>query len=164
MFLRTIALRIFLITVLMPAFNQIEAQSTGQIPPFKMLMSDGKFFSATDIPKDKAVILIYFAPDCEHCQALMNEFFKNIDSFKTVQIILVTFKPLQDLFAFERLYQTYKYENMKVGTEGNTYFLRRFLKIDSTPFTALYNKEGQLVYSYKKETPVNDLINRVKQL
>jgi hypothetical protein len=68
------------------------------------------------------------------------------------------------LFAFERLYQTYKYENMKVGTEGNTYFLRRFLKIDSTPFTALYNKEGQLVYSYKKETPVNDLINRVKQL
>jgi thiol-disulfide isomerase/thioredoxin len=165
MFLKTIASRICVsIIFLVAAFNKLEAQSDGQIPPFKMLMSDGKFFSATNLSKNKPVVLIYFAPDCEHCQVLMNEFFKNIDAFKTVQIVLVTFKPVQDLIAFEKLYETKKYENIKAGTEGNTYFLRRFFKLDNTPFTALYNKEGNLVCSYRKETPVEDLINRVKQL
>jgi thiol-disulfide isomerase/thioredoxin len=156
--------KIFLALVLLTSFNEIEAQTTDHIPPFKMLMSDGKFFSANDIQKNKPVVLIYFAPDCEHCQTLMNEFFKSIDAFKAMQVILVTFKPLQELSAFERLYETYKYENIKTGTEGNTFFLRKFLKIDNTPFTALYNKDGKLIYSYRKETPITDLIDRVKQL
>lgn len=164
MHFKTIASKIFFLFLLLTVFNTTEAQTAGQIPPFKMLMSDGKFFSAMDIQKNRPVVLIYFAPDCEHCQALMNEFFKNIDAFKTTQVILVTFKPLSELSAFERLYETFKYENIKAGTEGNTFFLRKFLKIDNTPFTALYDKEGKLVCSYKKETPVNDLINRVKQL
>jgi thiol-disulfide isomerase/thioredoxin len=162
--LKTIVTKIFFSVTLVVASNTIEAQTEDHIPPFKMLMSDGKFFSSNDVQKNKPVVLIYFAPDCEHCQVLMNEFFKNIDAFKTTQIILVTFKPLQELSAFERLYKTYKYDNIKVGTEGNTFFLRKVLKIDNTPFTALYNKDGKLIYSYRKETPIADLIDRVKQL
>ncbi|SRR6266498_2707499 len=165
MLFKIIAFRIvLLIAFSIIIFEKIEAQSADQIPPFKMLMSDGKFFSAIDLPKNKPLVLIYFAPDCEHCQVLMNELFKNIEAFKTVQIVLITFKPIQDLQAFEKLYGTNKYQNIKAGTEGNTYFLRRFFRLDNTPFTALYNKEGKLVYSYRKETPVDDLINRVKQL
>lgn len=155
---------LFLFVMVLMAFDKIKAQTEDHLPPFKMLMSDGKFFSSKDVQKDKPVVLIYFAPDCEHCQILMNEFFKNIDAFKTTQVILVTFKPLQELSAFERLYETYKYENIKAGTEGNTFFLRKFLKIDNTPFTALYNKDGKLIYFYRKETSIIDLIDRLKQL
>jgi len=32
------------------------------------------------------------------------------------------------------------------------------------PFTALYDKKGNLNYSYRKETSVDDLIKRLKSL
>lgn len=161
---KTIPFRIVAFCLLTITFTKLYAQSYDAIPPFKMLMTNGRFFSSSDLPKNKPVILIYFAPECEHCQALMNEFFRNIEAFKTVQIVLVTFKPVQELSPFEKTYETYKYENIKVGTEGTSFFLRKFFRLDTTPFTALYNKDGKLIHSYKKETPVEDLVDRVKQL
>ena len=45
------------------------------IPPFKMTLSDDRIFSASELPKGKPVVLIYFDPDCDHCQKLMKELF-----------------------------------------------------------------------------------------
>lgn len=142
---------------------QSEAQSTA-MPAFKMLQTNGKFYSAADLPKGKPVVLIYFAPDCEHCQQLLTAFFKKIEAFKKAQVVLVTFKPVSDLPLFERSYQTAKYPNVKVGTEGTTYYLRLFYNLQTTPFTALFDKTGKLVYSYRKEPPVEDLIKRLNTL
>lgn len=165
MLLKTPVFRVIvLITFLFSAIQELKAQSSDQLPSFKMLLSNGKFFSASELPKDKPLVLIYFAPDCEHCQVLLNEFFQKIDSFKKVQVVLVTFKPADELAAFEKRYGTNRYENIKLGTEGTTFYLRQFFKLQNTPFTALYNKQGKLVYSYRKETSVQDLINRMKQL
>lgn len=165
MLLKTIAFKIFILFALVLMFcKDAKSQGNDRLPSFKMLMSNGSFFSSTDLPKNKPVVLIYFSPDCEHCQLLMNDLFKKIDAFKNVQLVFITFRPVEDLSAFEKLYQTYKYGNIKAGTEGTTYYLRKFYKLQNTPFTALYNKEGKLVYSYRKETSVNDLVNRVKQL
>ena len=152
------------VSILLFPFTKLSAQTEDQIPAFKMLMTNGRFFQAADLQKNKPVVLIYFAPDCEHCQMLMNEFFKNIEAFKSVQVVLVTFKPLPELLPFEKLYEINKYQNIKLGTEGNTYFLRKFFKLDVTPFTALYDRGGKLIYSYRKETNVMDLINRMRQL
>src|SRR5689334_754278 len=135
MLLKTIASRILAgILFVLIAVQKLEAQSADQIPPFKILLSTGKFFNAGDLPKGKAIVLIYFAPDCEHCQVLMNELFQKIDSFRKVQIVLVTFKPVDEVAAFEKLYGTNRYENIKVGTEGTTFYLRKFFKLQNTPF------------------------------
>lgn len=165
MHLKRVALRFWIMIIfLLAAAAKIKAQSDDQLPAFKMLMTDGKFFNSADLPKNKPVVLIYFAPDCEHCQVLMNEFFKEVDAFKKVQVLLITFKPVDEVAAFEKLYQTHKYENIKVGTEGTTFYLRQFFKLQNTPFTAIYNKEKKLVHAYRNETPVRDLVQRVKQL
>ncbi len=52
------------------------------LPPFKMYRSDKTIFNAAESPKTKPVVLIYFDPDCEHCQKLMKELFQKIDAFK----------------------------------------------------------------------------------
>jgi thiol-disulfide isomerase/thioredoxin len=87
-----------------------------------MTLSNGRFFKAADIPKGKPVVLIYFAPDCDHCHTLMNEFFKRAADFKSAEVIMVTFKPVSDVAAFEKSYQTSRYPNIRVGTEGTTYY------------------------------------------
>jgi thiol-disulfide isomerase/thioredoxin len=134
------------------------------MPPFKMQLTNGTVFSYKNLLHDKPVLIIYFAPDCEHCQVLMNAVFKNIKDFKKAQIVMVTFKPLDEVIAFQKNYQTAKYSNIKVGIEMPIFFFRNYFKLQSTPFTALYNKQGRLVASYKNETPVNDLIKRLKAL
>ena len=141
------------------------AQASDKLPPaFGMTMSGGRYFAAADIPKGRPVLLIYFAPDCDHCHTLMNAFFPKAKEFKEAEVIMVTFKPVSELAAFEKSYQTCLYPNIKVGTEGTTNYLRMFFKLQNTPFTALYNKEGKLVKSYRQAPSLNDLLTELKQL
>src|ERR1043166_7947790 len=74
------------------------------IPPFKMVLSDNKIFTANDLPKGTPVILIYFDPDCDHCQKLMTAIFKKINDFKKAEIVMVTFKTTGDVAAFDMIY------------------------------------------------------------
>ena len=134
------------------------------IPPFKMTLSNNKIFNATDLPKGKPLVLIYFDPDCDHCQKLMTELFKKMNSFKKVEMVLITFKPVTEVVAFEKKYTTSKYANMRVGTEGTLFFLRNYYKLVKMPFTALYDGKGNYIYSYRDETSVDDLIKRLQGL
>ena len=134
------------------------------IPPFKMTLSNNKIFKAVDLPKGKPLVLIYFDPDCDHCQKLMADLFKKINSFKKVEMVLITFKSVTEVAAFEKKYTTSKYANMKVGTEGTLFYLKNYYKLVKMPFTVLYDSKGNYSYSYRDETPVDDLIKRLKGL
>src|SRR5947209_1436789 len=131
---------VFLVGMLMVISSVGRAQST--IPPFQIMLSNGTYFSGKALPKGKPVILIYFQPDCDHCEKLMDALFKKIKEFRNTDIVMVTFKPVDELPGFEQHYQTYKYPNIKVGTEGTTYYLRYYYKLETTPFTALFDKKG----------------------
>ena len=155
---------LLLIGSLILSSKVLVAQTSDNLPTFRMTMTNGQFFGAADIPKGKPVLLIYFAPDCDHCHSLMNSFFPRAKDFKDAEVIMVTFKPVSELAAFEKSYQTFLYPNIKVGTEGNTNYLRMFYKLQNTPFTALYSKEGKLVKSYRQAPSLNELLTQLKRL
>lgn len=154
--------RVFLIGLIVLFFSVKVFSQT--IPPFKLYRSDKTIFNAVDLPKTKPLVLIYFDPDCEHCQKLMTELFKKIDKFKKTQIVMVTYKPVEELAPFEKKYGTKKYSNITVGTEGLSFRLRNYYELVTMPFTALYDKQGNLNYSYRKETSVDDLVSRLKKI
>jgi peroxiredoxin len=135
-----------------------------QMPGFKMQTTGGGIFSSSNIPSQKPVVLIYFAPDCEHCQVLMNELFKKIQSFKKAELVLVTFEPVKELVAFEKKYAVNRYKNIHLGSEQPVFFFRTYYQLEHTPFTALFDKKHKLVISYKDYTPVDDLIKHLKAL
>src|SRR5215475_7664354 len=83
--------------------------SQASLPPFKMYRSNNSIFSATELPKNKPVIVIYFDPDCDHCQKLMKDVFKKINNLKKAEIVMVTFKPVEEVAAFEKKYKTHDY-------------------------------------------------------
>jgi hypothetical protein len=160
---RTLWFLSFLLWLSAPAFSQA-AKNEKEIPPFKILQTNSRYFQASDLDKSKPVVLIYFAPDCSHCQVLMDGVFKNIAAFRKTQLVLVTFKPLSELQLFERQFNTASFSNIHTGTEGATFFLRYYYNLAQTPFTAVFNK-GMLVRSFRNiNTPVSEIINCVKQL
>lgn len=157
----------FLIAGLVAVFSfahPVQEAPAGDIPPFKILRTNGRFFTAAELPKNKPVLLIYFAPDCGHCITLMNDFFRHVNAFKGVTVVMATFKPLDELSGFERRFKTASYANIITGTEGNTFFLRYHYNVANTPFTVLFDKDGKQVKVYTKETIIQDLLAQVKQL
>ncbi|RYZ62426.1 MAG: redoxin domain-containing protein [Chitinophagaceae bacterium] len=161
-YIKKILLRCLCALVLTLFVSGLQAQDT--LPDFNLQLSNGRYFTQADLPKNKPVVLIYFAPDCDHCHTLLNAFFQRANEFQPATVLLVTFKPLAEVTAFERAYRISKYPHIMVGTEGVAQSLRRFYKLQRTPFTALYNKEGKLVASYRKETPIDALLQQVKKL
>ncbi len=142
-------------------FNKtVHAQA---IPAFSIVQSNGKTLNTAKLPKTTPVILIYFSPDCDHCTTLLNSVFSQMEQFKKATILLVSFRPMDEIIGFEKKYKTARYKNIIVGIEQPVFFLQRLYQLQSTPFTALFNKNGNMVCSYKKETPVNDLIMRLKK-
>ncbi len=143
---------------------QLYAQARNKLPPFDMILTNGKTFTTSNLSATKPTVLIYFAPDCDHCQTLMKAFFKKAAAFKKAQVLMVTFKPVKELTAFEKSFGTSKYSNVYVGAETKPLYLQAFYKLANTPFTALYDKNKTLIASYKKDTTVTDLIKRLKSL
>ncbi|MEJ7827596.1 MAG: redoxin domain-containing protein [Segetibacter sp.] len=139
-------------------------KASSAIPQFRMQLTNGQYFSSAEIAKNKPFVLIYFAPDCDHCMILMDKLFKKIHQLDKASVVMITFKPLNELTAFEKKYNVPKYQNIRVGTEGTTYVVRNYYKLQKTPFTAVYDKKGMLVFSYKEETPVDEMLARLKKL
>ena len=158
-----------LIVFLLPVFflalslagNKAFAQT---MPDFKLKLMDGSTVSTSQLSNKEPVLLIYFAPDCEHCRALMKELLPQMNAFKKVQILMATFESPDDVRWFINHFQTNKYPNIKVGIEEPVFFLKNYYKLEHTPFTALFNKNGKLMISYKEYTPVSELIKWVKAI
>lgn len=161
---------IFLSFVVVFAFStSIFGQKAGPapgapIPSFKMLLTNGRYFTDKDIKKNSPFVLIYFAPDCDHCIKLMDQLFKKIRQFDKATVAMITFKAPADVAWFEKKYQTNQYPNIKVGTEGTSYVLRNHYRLDETPFVAVYDRKGKLAFSYKHEPPANEILARFKKL
>jgi thiol-disulfide isomerase/thioredoxin len=148
-------------SILLLSLHCSAQQIPDTMPHFKMVLPDGTNYTYQDLKKDKPTILIYFSPDCGHCQALMKEFFQKVDDFNKAQVVMITFKPLKEIIQFVKDYQINRYHNIKVGTETPMFFIRYYYNLTNTPFTVLFNKKGKVAYSYRQETSVTDLISRL---
>jgi thiol-disulfide isomerase/thioredoxin len=135
------------------------------IPPYHILTTDSVYVTPANLKKNKPVMVIYFAPDCSHCQHMMAEMKPKMAEFKNVQIVMITF--VENLKAIKVFYHDFdlaKYPNIIVGTEGYTYVVQKYYQVRTTPYIALYDKHDRLVSAYDKPPKIEDLAATVKKL
>jgi thioredoxin-related protein len=154
---------IMLLSLLLASSLTASAQ-TGKVPPFRMVQSNGKIFKAENLPIGKPIIIIYFSPECDHCEKLVKELMNRRKDFEKASIAMITFLPIDKVSKFVSKYNLNKQANIYVGTEGDSNFVRNYYKIMQTPFMALYSKNGDLVKTYPKEGGLNDLSVNLKKL
>ncbi len=120
-------------------------------------------FTNADLPNDRPIILIYFSPECGHCQHEMKEIEKNIDSLKDAFFVFASRFPVDSIKKFEVKYNTGKYPNMVFGKEAS-YYLPVFFDIKFTPFMAIYDKKKQFVKSYDQGVEMHELDQLIAKL
>jgi thioredoxin-related protein len=142
------------------------------IPHYRLLTKDSTFITDANLKKGKPTMIIYFAPDCSHCQRLTYEFqeeFKKeakakTNTLKHVQIVMATWTELRAIQAFYKEFGLEKYPNITVGTEGKTMTLLRFYNVATTPYIAVYSKTGQLVQAFSKVPKLEDILAALKKV
>ncbi len=126
------------------------------IPSFTIQLTDSADFSKKDLPKKTPVVIIYFNPECGHCQAEATGLSKNMDKFKKVFFIMAAYAEMEKIKEFGEVYGLDKFNNIKLGRDGK-YFLPVFYDVKTTPFSAVYDKKGKLVKAFEHGMSVEEL-------
>ena len=109
-------------------------------------------------------MIIYFSPDCSHCQHLMKEMKPEMKKFGDTQIIMITYiQPamLKEIRDFSHEFGLNRNPNIIIGTEGYTLLVQRYYQIAITPFIAIYNREGSFVKSFATPPDMSELVTTI---
>lgn len=136
----------------------------GKLPPFKMMQTNGNIFKAQNLPMGKPILIVYFSPECDHCEEMVKDFFKQAENFQKAAVAFITYLTVDKVSKFEKDYNLAKHPNMYSGTEGSTFFVRNYYKIMDVPFVALYTKNGDFVTSYEKDVDLKVLAEKLRGL
>lgn len=158
---------LFLTTISIATFAQADTTTPlykrfPTVPPLQLVLSDSiTKYTSEDIPKKKPVLIVLFSPDCEHCQHEAEALVANKESFKNIQIIMVSTYPFYRLKEFAENYGLSNLEHVVVAKDPS-YFLMTFYNIRNFPYVALYNKKGKLIETMEGSHPVEKIIASFK--
>ena len=122
--------------------SKIEALKS--IPTFSVKDINGNTINNNNLP-DGNKVLVYFNPDCEYCQAEMDELSKINDKHKDVNWIMFTDKPLDEIRKFAEKYNLDKAENIKWCNDPKSEVYLKFA-MTGIPYFLGYNIENKLVH------------------
>lgn len=134
-----------------------------KIAPFNIKLTTGQTYTASQMVPGPSV-LIYFSPDCDHCQLFTEDLLKNYNVIANKQVVMVTFQDMKMVQPFAKKYKLAQYPNIKIGTEGLTYAVQRYYQIRSFPYIAIYDKAGSLVKIYEGEQPHTEIFKTLKSI
>lgn len=127
------------------------------VPTFSLLTSDSTWFFSTQIKEKKPTLILYFSPDCGHCQLETEEILAKINRLKDLQIVMITSRPFADMKTFAQKYLIHRFPSIVIGTDPS-HRISQFYDVKFTPFSALYNKKAKLVKAYPKGIDMEELV------
>ncbi len=139
------------------------------IPHYKILKADSTFTDWNALSKNKPVMIIYFEPGCSHCQHLMSELKKDMEPFKNIQIVMITYTKTEYPFLnmirdFSHNYTLPKYKNITMGTEAPVDMVMKYYHVEATPFVAFYDNDGKMSTYFDKPPKIEDMIAAVRKV
>lgn len=137
------------------------------IPPYRILTADSVWMTPRNLKSNKPVMIIYFSPDCGHCQKMMYELKPKLKELRNIQIVMITWSAKYDIRAireFRRDYGLKDYPNFTLGSEGYTMQVQHYYDVKTTPFIAMYNSGGKWAKYFDKLPKANDILAAAKKL
>ncbi|AHW61642.1 Peroxiredoxin [Draconibacterium orientale] len=112
----------------------------------------GDSINLQDFDSDQSLILIYFHPECEHCQYEAKEIGLRADEFNNCQLVMIT--PDDSLVRIEKFCEQYhlqEIDNLEVLLDRDSKFERSFGKA-VLPSVYIYDKGQKLKKQFLGET------------
>ncbi|MEJ7643142.1 MAG: redoxin domain-containing protein [Chryseolinea sp.] len=107
-----------------------------------------------------ASVLIFFQPDCDHCQREAADIEKNLDAFVDTSLYFITAAPMQEIIQFARDYKLSDRSNVHFGFTPAKNILDNYGAI-SAPSVYIYSDKHKLVKSFNGEVAVEKILSHL---
>lgn len=114
------------------------------MPSFSVKDINGNAVTNANLPVGNK-ILVYFNPECEYCQAEMDELSKINEKHKDTNWIMFTDKPLAEIRKFAEKYNLDKAENIKWCNDPKSEVYLKFA-MTGIPYFLAYDSRNQLFH------------------
>ena len=136
----------------------VAAPVINEYPTMNLVFPDGSMRSARDLPA-KSILIFYF-PDCDHCQREAADFSKHLATFKNYHLWFIASVPFPEIQKFAADYKLMGYDYVHfVRTEPKD-IIGNYGGI-STPSVYIYSKEKKLVKFFNGETKVEEILKHL---
>lgn len=135
-------------------------QNIKTIPNFSYQTINGETFTNENLKKDIATIFIYFNTECDYCDAETQMIQKNMEKFKDVQLIFISFEEPLQIKKFAKKHQLTAYDNVRFLHDNKISFAATF-DVNSLPSIVLYDKNQNLIEKTKGQINPAILIRKL---
>ncbi len=138
-----------------PAAPAPPAAAKNDLPELPLLRSDGTRTTARSLTGK--VILVFYLPDCSHCQREARQISNNLNYFKGYSLHFVSTAPLPEQERFGKEYNLAGQPNVSFAQTTPEELYKHF-GLFPTPTVYIYQEGGRLVKIFRDETPVEQII------
>ncbi len=134
-------------------------QKSPSLPVFNIRMMDSvTIFNTFNIPKGKKTMILFFSPDCKHCNAQMKILVKGMDSLSNVQFYMITpVHSMTELRSFYEKYHLADFKNIALVGRDYEFFFGTFYGIKVVPDMALYDEQKKIIKLFEGVTTISEV-------
>lgn len=147
-----------------PQRDSLPYQKYPTLPAFNILLQDSATIVNTYYAKEgKPVVLVFFSPDCDHCQQFTKSLASKMDSLKDVQVYLFTPMYLSLLRPFAKELKLADHKNVVIGKDFQ-YFFPSFYGANYVPYVAVYDRKKKFVKMWEGKVKIEELMDVLQRL
>ena len=133
-----------------------------KIPSFNMYtVPDSTSFSNKNLTANKPFIIMFFSPDCEHCQKETKELLAYKNELKDIQILMASPSSYGMVKQFYKDYNLSAMPNIKLGNDVN-YALGSIYQLRTFPSIFVYDNTGKLSKAFLGNIGVPAILEALK--
>jgi thiol-disulfide isomerase/thioredoxin len=133
------------------------------LPAFNIMLTDSSTIVNTyNIPEGKPTLIMFFDPECKHCQAETKMLLNGMDSLKDIRFYMIT--SVHDFSKIRNFYNDYHlsdYKNIEVVGRDYEYFFITYYGIKFVPDMVLYDGHKNLVKFFEGHVTTAELYRLV---
>lgn len=139
--------------------TETPAAPVNEQPSFSIILLDNTQVNLKDLTGKN--VLVFFQPDCDHCQREAQEFERNLEAFGSATLYFITSGPMEDIKAFADTYKLSGKPNVHFAFTPALNVLNTYGPI-SAPSIYVYSEDHKLVKGFNGETPIERIIAAAK--
>lgn len=133
----------------------VAAETKNERPLMTLTLADGSLIEARDL--EEPMLLIFFQPDCDHCQNEAKQIRQKLDEFRDYKLYFISSHPMDVIRKFAADYKLNDQPNVHFGYATVESVLNNYGPI-SAPSVYIYSRDGRLVESFDGEVDVGVII------
>ena len=135
--------------------NATATAGANELPPLMVTMITGEKVMVSSLPGN--TILIFFSPDCDHCQREAEAIQLQLNAFKNYTLYFIAAGLPEDIKLFAQKYHLAGYPNVLFARVEIPDVIRVIGPM-STPSFFIYSREKRLVKKFDGETKVEEIV------